>query len=101
MIITIITTITPNDNNNNNDTINNDILEPRLGDIAKGGLAKVQQSFNTYLAFCTFAKPPFAMSPKRGPRISLLVVSLSLLFVYYYYYYYVLLFLLVLLVLLV
>ena len=41
-------------------------LERLSGDIAKGGLAKVQKSLNECLVFCTFAKPPFATSPTRG-----------------------------------
>ena len=51
------------------------MLERLSGVIAKGGLAKVQQSLNKYLfLFCTFAKPPFAMSPKRGSRQKLQIM---------------------------
>ena len=44
------------------------IMEPRLGDIAKGGLAKVQSTKYLFKDFWTFAKPPFAMSPDERSK---------------------------------
>ena len=72
-----------NDNNNNdaNNTSRDAIVEPvepadpvdlkRLsGDIAKGGLAKFNNPWTFFFFFkITFAKHPFAMSPKRGSRV--------------------------------
>ena len=43
-------------------------MEPRLGDIAKGGLAKVQNTKYLLRDFWTFAKPPFAMSPDKRSK---------------------------------